>query len=166
MLHGDSVFILCVAIQTLIGSKVVCSLERTLDCVCDKHALFCLLKLLWRELEWASWLCWEVDHKWCGEPGERSWVGARALRTYYYLWTLQGCVFIQCMDTMPSGWQLGKEEIREEQKFGGRRWSPTFPYPAKQRPRPLTLILATMVTDVRSWLYWALQKLRVDIKWY
>lgn len=31
--HDDSVFILCAAVQTLIGSEVFCSLERTLDCV-------------------------------------------------------------------------------------------------------------------------------------
>lgn len=45
--HGDSVFILYAAVQTLIGSEVFCFLERALGLhICDKHAPLCLLKLV------------------------------------------------------------------------------------------------------------------------
>lgn len=47
VLHGDSMFLLYAAVQTLIGLEVFWSLERTLGlCICDKHALLCLLKFV------------------------------------------------------------------------------------------------------------------------
>lgn len=33
-------------------------------------------------------------------------------------------------------WLKVREEIREEQEFGGRKWLHGFPYPAKQSHRP------------------------------
>lgn len=51
--------------------------------ICDKHTLFCLLKLLWSGLEWIIWPCWEAVYKCCGEekfPGKKRTWGKRLAR--------------------------------------------------------------------------------------